>query len=342
MTSEPMISILIRVRDEARALDDVLRRLEEQVIDARAEVVVLDNESVDDSGAVAQRFGARVFSIPRHLFGYGRVLNLGIELCRGEIIVLLSAHAFPGSQDWLGDLVEPLRYDGEVGAVFCRQIPMDDVSRLERQRFGVFPAADYILDRESFVAQCEAGRHPFEVILFSNSACAIKRSIALKFPFRDLPASEDRAFVLDYIMAGGKIAYLQQPWVWYDKPRAWQSYYRLGYSGEVSKRLIQELATSYTDIPSGFRGSTVPRLAHVVLVGPVVVKQLVLALREPPGLRRRTALAALRRTGGTLGAAGGSLRWRRHLRSLSRDETEAQRLRENCREMKTEPTTLPD
>jgi glycosyltransferase involved in cell wall biosynthesis len=335
--SDRLISVLVRVRNESRALSEVLVRLHEQVIDANVEVVVLDNESDDDTVAVALRSGARVYSIPRHLFGYGRALNLGVEFCRGGIVVVLSAHSVPGTDRWLNDLVTPLWESDDVGAVFCRQVPIGgEVSRTDQHRFGVFPSGDTVLARDSFVAECRSGRHPYEAALFSNSACAVRRAAVLGTPFRDLPAAEDRAFAVDYVMTGGKIAYRHAPWVYYERPTSWKSHYRNGYGIEASKRLIQDLAASYTHIRFPTRGRTASRLLRAALVGPVVAAQLVLALREDRGSRRRAAVTALRRTGGTVGAATGSLLWRRHLRSLSRDEAAADMLRENCRELKSQ------
>jgi hypothetical protein len=342
MVSDPLVSVLIRVRDEADRLAEVLQRLHGQEVDADVEVVVLDNESTDDSVAVALRSGARVYRIPRHLFGYGRALNLGVELCRGDIVVALSAHSAPGSASWLGDLVAPLRQPGEIGAVFCQQLPTAGVGGVERQRFGVFPTADHVLDRESFVARCRAGTHPYEVALFSNSACAVRRSVLREIPFRDLPAAEDRAFAVDYIMTGGRIAFRHKPWVRYDRPVSWQTHYRTGYGIEVSKRLIQELATSYTGMSFPTRGRTISSVGRTTLVGPALAVSLARALGEPTGRRRRAALSALRRTGGTFGAAVGSLRWRRHRRSLDRDEAAARRLRESCREIVPDLPGRPD
>jgi glycosyltransferase involved in cell wall biosynthesis len=329
-----LISVLIRVRNESRALREVLARLDEQAIDAEVEVVVLDNESGDDSVAVALRSGARVYSIPQHLFGYGRALNLGVELCRGSIVVVLSAHSVPGTDRWLKDLVTPLWEGVDIGAVFCRQVPVSgQVSRIDQHRFGVFPPADTILDSDSFLAECTSGRHPYEAALFSNSACALRRAVVIRTPFRDLPIAEDRAFAVDYVMIGGKIAYRHAPWVYYERPTSWKSHYRTGYRVEASKRLIRELAASYTHSRFPTRGRTMSRLLRAALVGPVLAGKLVLALREAPGSRQRAAVTALRQTGGTLGAATGSLLWRRHLCSLSRDEAAADMLREHCREL---------
>src|SRR5215831_4190972 len=101
----PEVSVFIRVRNEAKALVEVLAGLRAQAAGLAMEVVVLDNESDDDTVAVAQRANARVFSLPREHFGYGRALNLGARLCRGDIMIMLSAHSVPTSAGWLATLI---------------------------------------------------------------------------------------------------------------------------------------------------------------------------------------------------------------------------------------------
>src|ERR1700719_2268664 len=87
--TQPLVSVLIRVHNEEPAL----RRL--------FEFLVIDNESKDESAEVAKRMGARVFTFPRSLFSYGRAINVGVRLCCGDLIVLLSAHSWPQGDDWL-------------------------------------------------------------------------------------------------------------------------------------------------------------------------------------------------------------------------------------------------
>src|SRR5207302_8760642 len=93
--TQPLVSVLIRVRNEEHALRRLLDGLRVQKLDRPFEVVVIDNESDDESANVARTMGARVYSFPRPLFGYGRAINVGAKLCRGELIALLSAHSLP-------------------------------------------------------------------------------------------------------------------------------------------------------------------------------------------------------------------------------------------------------
>ena len=86
------LSILIRNLNESKNLQRTLTALEKQVTDFEYEIVVLDNESDDDSKLVAERKGCTVYTLKRDAFTYGGSLNFGISKCSGDIILILSAH----------------------------------------------------------------------------------------------------------------------------------------------------------------------------------------------------------------------------------------------------------
>jgi len=66
--------LVIPALNEAAVIGDVVRRVPAAVV---AEVVVVDNGSTDDTGAVASRAGARVVVEPRR--GYGAACWAGVE-----------------------------------------------------------------------------------------------------------------------------------------------------------------------------------------------------------------------------------------------------------------------
>jgi rhamnosyltransferase len=327
--NDPLVSVLIRVRDEGDLLDRTLRSLREQVLDAGMEIVVLDNESADDSARVALAGGAQVFTFPRALFGYGRALNLGIELCRGDIVVLLSAHSIPQTDTWVADLIRPLR-DGTAGAAFCRQVPPGRMPRPQLRRFACFPTESTVMDKTQFTQQCAAGRDPYEPALFSNSACAIRRDLALRIPFRDLPYSEDRAFVVDYVMTGGTVAYVYDAAVAYDRRLSWKSTYRAHYRCQISRHLVRELAASYTGHRFRETHDNLKKIFQAALVVPAACRGYAAALTEPPDLRRQALLQVPSTMAATLGTAMGALRWKRHRALTGRDAVLMREAREQC------------
>ncbi len=85
----PSISIIIPAFNEEEGLPDVLAHLQEWQRRG-AEVIVVDDGSIDGTAQVARRAGVRV--IERRINrGYGAALKAGVREARGEIIVTLDS-----------------------------------------------------------------------------------------------------------------------------------------------------------------------------------------------------------------------------------------------------------
>jgi len=91
-TDNIKLSVLIRCRNEGKSLRQVFDALKAQRCDFQWEIVVVDNESEDNTREVCHEYGARVVTLPRAEFTYGRATNFGISHSRGELILLMSAH----------------------------------------------------------------------------------------------------------------------------------------------------------------------------------------------------------------------------------------------------------
>lgn len=317
--TQSLVSVLIRVLNEEGALRRLLECLRIQKLDRPFEVVVIDNESDDGSAEVARALGARVFTFPRSLFGYGRALNVGVKLCRGESIVLLSAHSWPQSNDWLSRMVNCVESRG-VAAAYCRQLPDGTVCEQEKMRFNAFAEHDCKLDTERLVQRCQSGEDVYEICSFSNSAAIVRREVVLRFPFRDLPFAEDRAFVLDCVMAGYSIAYLASASVAYQQHATFKSFYRIGWAANISKNLIRELGSEAIGIDLG--KSELLRKVLRLLYKPVEIigRALEALLGDRAQLGRATRYAAMT-SAMSLGGIVGELNWHKHRKTTCCDSS---------------------
>lgn len=191
------VSIFIRAKNEATALQRTLLAISKQEF-RPDEVVVLDNESEDQTCEVAKSLGAVVEKISLEQFSFGRALNRSLDVTRGEIIVFLSAHSPPLDEQWLGRLVEPLK-QGEAPAAFGRQSPEPGVNHFEEWfLYRTFP------------------RHPslllkvlgLQKITFSNSNAAVLRTLLQDHRFReDLAFAEDIEWAQRIQREGYQISY---------------------------------------------------------------------------------------------------------------------------------------
>ncbi|MGH3977577.1 MAG: glycosyltransferase family 2 protein [Pseudonocardiaceae bacterium] len=339
-SGSPTVSILIRIRNEASALSRVLQLLATQELHAERETVVLDNTSDDDSADVALAAGARVFRLPRHLFGYGRAINVGVELCRGEFVVLLSAHAWPQGERWLQTMVDALREDPNLAGAYCRQAQAEPLSRQEDRRFRAFGRHGYVLGPDDLFDRTRRGADVYEICRFSNSACILRREAAAALTYRDLPYAEDRGFVLDALLDGHRIAYVPDAVVTYQRPYSFRSLYHVGRRAQIAKHLIREIATA--GLGRDMRRNDTPRLLGLLLLKPAGTAWRILASplvdRGASARARRYALASW---GSTLGMLVGDLTWRSHRSAAGCDASLLQAAREQVQPHRTRATAPP-
>jgi rhamnosyltransferase len=183
--SGPAISVIVRARNEAASIGRVLDLVRSQQTPGRAvELIVVDSGSRDATPAIAAAAGARVLEIPGSSFSFGGALNLGAANARGEILVALSAHAFPPDGDWLARLVAPLADSGVACASGERYDP-------DGHPLTAVVEQDIAL----------ATRHPDWG--YSNGAGAFRAELWRRRPFRtDLPACEDKEWALHWLARG--------------------------------------------------------------------------------------------------------------------------------------------
>lgn len=92
----PTVSLLVAVRNEAKHLESCLRSIEAQDYPSELiEVILADGQSTDDSARVAEETCARyetwrVIDNPSRIQAAG--WNLGIEIARGDLVGIVSAH----------------------------------------------------------------------------------------------------------------------------------------------------------------------------------------------------------------------------------------------------------
>lgn len=170
------VSIVIRTKNEERFVGQVLEKIFSQDYPAPFEVLVLDSGSTDATLQIVARFPVRLHHIAPRTFSYGRALNCGAALATGEQVVHLSAHCIPGDHMWLANLTALLE-DPAIVATFGRQEPLMGLNPFEELELqAIFP------------------RDPNKPCLsiFSNSNCAIKRDVLLRYPFDEtIPFAED-------------------------------------------------------------------------------------------------------------------------------------------------------
>lgn len=185
-------SIVIRSYNEEKHIEKLLTGVLEQT-EKRFEIILVDSGSTDATLQIASRFPVNILHIDPNEFTFGRSLNLGCNVAKGEYLVILSAHVYPTYQDWLEKLLDPFK-DPNVGLVYGKQRGNSATKFSEHQVFAAWFPEESVNRQE----------HPF----CNNANAAIRRSLWLQHHYDEtLSGLEDVEWASWAMSEGHSIAY---------------------------------------------------------------------------------------------------------------------------------------
>jgi len=218
------LSILIRNLNEATTLQQTLCALKKQQTNFDYEVVMIDNESDDNSVEVATSIGCKVFTLKRNEFTFGHALNFGIERCRGEIILILSAHVILLNEFFLQNILTYFNDTNVAALRFIQSTSGEEMSNAIKegaQKLMWNNSLNFVTDnwKKFIVNHCAAIR---------KSCWQIQRFDEKIF------ASEDKIWSLEILKKGYSILYNVPGFYLYAKP--------FSRSTTIKRTIIEEAA----------------------------------------------------------------------------------------------------
>ncbi len=113
----PLVSVILPAYNEGAIIDRVIQRIIKTLEGGKLsyEILVIDDNSDDNTGLIAQQAGARVITHPYNI-GNGASVKTGIRNARGEILIIMDADGQhpPEAIPLLLEKIGP--YDMAVGA----------------------------------------------------------------------------------------------------------------------------------------------------------------------------------------------------------------------------------
>ncbi len=188
----PGASIVIRCFNEAEHIGKLLSEMKRQTF-TDFEVIVVDSGSDDGTLDIVEAEDVTLVHIAKEEFSFGRSLNLGCAVAKGEILVFISAHCYPEHEDWLANLIDGFD-DEKVAVVYGRQRGIPDSHFSEQQIFNRwFP--DHSVARQD---------GPFS----NNANAAVRRSLWEDHPYDEaLTGLEDVAWAQEVMREGWWVSY---------------------------------------------------------------------------------------------------------------------------------------
>ena len=200
-TLSPLVSIIIRTKNEERWIDHCLSAITEQTL-KDFEIILVDNNSDDWSVKIAKKYTKKIVNVTD--FFPGKAINEGIRASSGEYIVIVSGHCIPKNNQWLEKLIDPFLKDKTIllAGVYGRQEPLSSSSPLDKRDLTVvFGLDERIQKKDSF---------------FHNANSALPRRIWEKFPFDENTTNiEDRLWGAEVTKNGYHIFYTPEASVYH-------------------------------------------------------------------------------------------------------------------------------
>lgn len=222
-----MVSVVIRTKNEEAAIGKTLRLIDCQTLRPH-DIVVVDSGSTDQTVQILKsRPDVNLIEMPGESFTYGKSLNTGFEAARGDIVVSLSAHAFPLDKYWLENLIRPFR-NGRVAGIYGKQLPHPDAwPPVRRDYRSYYPEKARIQYRANDPADYR----------FSNANAAIRRRVWEQQPFHEtLSYAEDQEWARNILRLGHEIIYEPRASVYHSHNESLIRIYQRSYKEHLAYR----------------------------------------------------------------------------------------------------------
>ena len=222
--SIPETSVIIRTFNEEKYLPELLSRIRSQS-KVSFEIIVVDSGSMDSTRDIAGRMADRVLRIDSHDFTFGFSLNRGIGAAKGDFIAIASGHTLPLGEDWLSNLIDPLR-DQNTAMVYGRQVGFPTSKVSEASDFErIFGTEKRILRPPNFFA--------------NNANSAIRKDLWEQHNFDEiLPGLEDIEWAKYWMENGYAVVYEPKAALYHVHEETWRQVRRRYYREAVAARWI--------------------------------------------------------------------------------------------------------
>lgn len=264
--NQPLVSIIIRTKDEEDWVARTLSAVESQTY-RNYEIFVVDSGSTDRTLELVKNFPCTILTYDALSYRPGAALNTGIRASRGELLVLLSAHAVPTDTTWLETLVRTISEDPQTAGVYGRQLPLPESSAFDKRDLIItFGPEKKIQRKDSF---------------FHNANSIIRRDVWKHIPFDEQATNiEDRIWTKAVQEAGYVVVYEPEARVYHH-----HGIHQYGNTSraETTVTILEQLEPTSINVDALDRQLASDGVQHLLTIVPLSDEDVELLLEKPLG-----------------------------------------------------------
>ncbi|KPJ70962.1 hypothetical protein AMJ51_00445 [Microgenomates bacterium DG_75] len=222
-SKKPLVSIIIRTKNEQRTIGKLLKVLTQQTF-KKFEVIIVDDNSIDKTLESVENFSKKliikVINLKPGEFSYPYAANFGASKAKGKYLCFLVGHSLPFSDTWLTDGLANFKNPKVAGVSGCySEIPIGYFSRKIGKLF--FRPGDK--KRLNFYPN------------MTNTCSLIRKALWEKYPFDEkLPECEDYDWAHEMLARGYNVIkdpkfnifhshfFLGQRMNWFARKKRWR------------------------------------------------------------------------------------------------------------------------
>jgi rhamnosyltransferase len=228
--SNPLISVVIPVKNGADTLRKCLDGIFSQTLRDRLEVIILDSGSSDGTLELLKEYPVSVKPVAPGEFNHGDTRNLGVDLAKGEFVALTVQDAAPASDDWLETMLRHFE-NPDVAGVCGQQIVAHDPDKNPLQWFRpsseAAPFTVWFSDPSVFSAM--SGRLQHSYCNWDDVNAMYRKSMKAELPFRRIMFSEDTLWARDALLKGLTLVYDYRARVYHYHHQNFDFYFKRNY-----------------------------------------------------------------------------------------------------------------
>lgn len=208
MNNNPQISIVIPVKNGGPWLHDCLTAICSQTLFHRAEIIIIDSGSTDDSLSIIKKYPVRLYAIPAAEYDHGLTRNFGVRHCKGDYVVMTVQDAKATDNLWLQKLMDGFSAAENVAGVCGQQVVPHhrDKNPVDWFRPDAAPVTDvFTFTQDEYNALSSEQKK--NACGWDNVTAMYKKAVLEKLPFQKIPYGEDAVWADEVLENGYTLVY---------------------------------------------------------------------------------------------------------------------------------------